>query len=458
MNYSPKPQFASTPTAPPIAPAPLQIAGARPWLSDERLVCMIIVASVCYQGVLCLINSTIMPLNRTLLGAAEAMILLMCFPLLLRRLLPGVVLMGVIAMVALLTVWIFNQQIDIKSVRDLIMPLCFFWLGCNIGRPEVADRAFKLAIWVVLIMGLFEALLLDYYTRWFDIYTYYVNMGVMNVGADIFVREDKLMSNGMRPEGIGRTLLPQLLGPHRVSSVFLEPIAMGNFATISAAWGLCRPASRWREGVFFVIAALVMMVLCDSRFALMSVTLLVIVRLLVSGPLLYMFVLAPLGAIALLLVMGYTTPNETGMIMNDDFHGRLAYSGWSLMKFDLPMLFGVGHTKTNYDEGYAHLLASFGLPLVLILLFSFWLLPVKDDAALRFRALASIYITLILCISGTSLFALKTSGILWFLVGCSLLSPMVAPIVGNRPKLLTSVTPAVTSSSPPNNRSMSHAD
>lgn len=448
MSDSPNPHY-----TPSVTPMPLRIPQANSWLSDERLVCIIIVASVCYQGVLCLINSTIMPLNRTLLGATEALLLMMCIPLLLRRLLPGVILLGVIAMISLLTIWLINQQINIKSVRDLIMPLCFFWLGCNIGRPEIADRAFKLAIGVVLIMGLFEAVALDYYTRWFNIFNYYVNMGVMTPGADSFIRDDKLMSNGMRPEDIGRTLLPQLLGPHRVSSVFLEPIAAGNFATISAAWGLSRPASQWREGAFFVVAALILMVLCDSRFALMSVSLLFAVRVILSGKLLYLCMLAPLGAIALLLVVGYTTPNETGGIMSDDFHGRLAYSGWSLMKFDAPMLFGIGHSKTYFDEGYAQLMASFGLPLVLLLWFSIWLLPVKNDTALRFRAMASIYIALILCISGTSLFALKTSGILWFLIGCSLLSPVVTPAVNCRLK-----SSPVFSSSPPAKRSMSHAD
>ncbi|WP_323815147.1 polysaccharide biosynthesis protein GumE [Cellvibrio sp. NN19] len=451
MNYSPKPQFASAPTASPVAPAPLQMAGARPWLSDERLACIIIVATVCYQGALCFINSTIMPLNRTLLGASEALILLICVPLLLRRVLPGVLMLGAISLALLSLIWLITQQVNIKSFRDLAMPLCYFWLGCNIGRTETADRAFKMAIWVVLIMGLFEALLLDYYTRWFDIYSYYVNMGAVNVGADIFVREDKLMSNGMRPEGIGRTLLPQLLGPHRVSSVFLEPIAMGNFATISAAWGLCRPASRWREGVFFVVAALIIMVLCDSRFALLTIALLILIRLLVHGALLNLFVLMPLLAIIGVLVIGATATNEAGhMVTSDDFKGRLSFSGWMLMEFDLPMLLGIKHTINFFDAGYAHTLNTFGLPLVLVLWLSFWLLPLKDPSAQRFRAMVSFYIALILCVSGTSFFALKTTGVLWFLVGCSLLSPAAA--------LASTSSPQMTSSSPPNNRSMSHAD
>lgn len=42
----------------------------------------------------------------------------------------------------------------------------------------------------------------------------------------------------------------------------------------------------------------------------------------------------------------------------------------------------------------------------------------KDVRGDRFRAFTTLYMSLILCVSGTSLFALKTAGILWFLVGC----------------------------------------
>ena len=439
MSYSPNPYY----TIPSVAPAQLHTPQERAQLSDERLVCTIVVAATCYTLVLCFINNNIMALNRSLLGATEAIILLMCAPLLLRRLLPSVLILGAITIAQLCLIWAICQQINIKSLRDIAMPLCFFWLGCNVGQKETADRALKMTIWVVLIIGFFELLLLDYYTRWFDIFSYYVNMGVTQLSADTFIREDRLMANGMRPEGIGRTLLPQLIGPHRVSSVFLEPVSLGNFATICAAWGLCRPASRWREGAFFVIAALVLIVLCDSRFAIMTVSLLVVLRLLLSQSLLYLCMFTPVAAITLILVVGYTTPNLTGYILEDNLHGRLAYSGWSLLKFDIPKLFGIGHTKVYYDEGYAHILATFGLPLALILWISFWLLPTKDSSSQYFRAMISVYIALILCVSGTSFFALKTSGILRFLVGCS----VYQPALGNHLK-----------SSLPVHRSMSHAD
>lgn len=419
MNY-PQAQYPGA-----ALPADLPLTKERRWLTDQRLVIFIIVASVGYQLGLCLLNTTVMSVSRAIVGLAEAVILAACVPLLLRRLLPGVLILACLCAAMLCILAIANEQINIKAYRDIAIPLCYFWLGCNLGRLDVADRALKAAICMVLFMGFYELFFLDSYTRWFDIFSYYVNIGSLNEETDL-VREDRLQANGMRPEGIGRTFFPGLLGPHRVSSVFLEPVSLGNFASLCAAWGLAR--SNWREGVFFVVAALVMMVLCDSRFALMTVSGFVLLRFLVRGSLFYFFIFTPILAVILLLAIGYHTPNETGRIISDDLHGRLAYSGWSLLKFDVPKLFGVGHTKVYYDEGYAHVMATFGLPMVIIFWGSFWFLSFTSAIGERFRAMVSLYIALILCISGFSFFALKSAGLLWFLVGCSLQKP--APLPG----------------------------
>lgn len=418
MNYQ-----QAYPPLPPL-PASTQRVHDQPWLSDQRLITFIVVASVGYQLVLCLLNTQLLPMSRALVGLAEAIILLACVPFLMRRLLPGVLILACLSAAMLCLLGIANEQLNIKAFRDIAIPLCYFWLGCNIGRLDLADRALKVAIGLVLAMGMFELLLLDTYTRWFDIFSYYVNIGSLDPAVG-FVREDRLQANGMRPEGIGRTLLPGLLGPHRVSSVFLEPVSLGNFASLCAAWGLAR--SHWREGIFFVLAAVVMMVLSDSRFALMTVTGFVVLRLLVRGTLLNLCVLAPIAAIVLLLIIGHYTPNETGRILNDDLQGRLAYSGWALLQFDALKLLGIGHTRVYYDEGYAHTLATFGLPMTLVFWGSFWLLPMKSATSQRFRAMVSLYIALILCISGFSFFALKSAGLLWFLVGCSLQQPAATP-------------------------------
>lgn len=415
VRYQAPPVLLATPL--PAGNAPLQHASSTA-VFEQRLVLAIMTAAVVYQAILCLINTQVFSISRAMVGMAEAMILAACLPILVRRLLPGVIiiltLMG--ALLCLLT--LVSGEVEIKAFRDLLIPLAFFWLGCNVGRPEVADRALTYAFSVVLIMGLFEFFLLDLYTEFFNIFGYYVNIGNLQVITE-YVRDSKLQMNGIRPDGIGRTLLPGLLGSHRVSSVFLEPVSLGNFASITAAWGLSRDKSEWRKGAFFVIAAIVLMVLADSRFALMSVSLMIAIRVLLSGSAIYLAILAPFGAIAIVLVTGYLIPERIG----DTFLGRLAISGWALAEFDAAMLLGVAPGENFADMGYAYVISTFSLPLCLLLWFSLWLLNIPDERGQRFRAFISIYIALILCVSGTSLFAFKTAAMLWFLVGCTLRNP-----------------------------------
>lgn len=396
---------------------PTNILPADAASRDQRLVTGILLAAVCYQALLCLLNTFGLRTSVAIVGLTEGLIMLACLPLLLRRLLPGLITIALLAGAYFCMAAIASGQLNPKTFRDLAIPLCFFWLGCNLGRPELVERALVPIIWLVIGLGLFELLMLDTYTHFFDIFSYYVSIGNLAPITD-YVRESKLQLNGTRPEGIGRTLLPGLLGNHRVSSVFLEPVSLGNFATIIAAWGLSRDARDWRKGLFFVSTAVVMIILCDSRFALILLPLMLIARFFLRGAAFNLALLAPFVAIGLVLLIGVTT-SEYG----DNFTGRIALSGWALLEFDPQLLLAITTPRFYGDMGYAYLIAGFGLPLCLLLWFSLWLQPMPDERGRRFRAFIALYIALILAISGSSLFAFKTSALLWCLLGCLLQNP-----------------------------------
>jgi putative polymerase len=382
---------------------------------SENAVLAILLATVCYQAILCFMNTHGLSTSRTLVGFAEALIYFSCIPLLMKRLLPNVIIITLVGTATLFFLTLISGSINAKAFRDLLIPLCYFWLGCNMGRPELVEKLLLWLITLVLAFGILETLFLDTYTSLFDIFSYYVSTGNLEPITD-YVRESRLQLNGIRPEGIGRTLLPELLGSHRVSSLFLEPVSLGNFAAICAAWGLSRDIHELRKLLFFVGVAIVLMVLSDSRFALMSVSLMIAMRLVLHGRALTLAIVAPFACTFLLLILGlYTTDN-----LGDNFRGRLAISGWSLLEFDVPTLMGATPSKNFGDQGYAYALSNFGLPMCLLLWFSFWLLPIQTQQGERFRAYVGIYIALILCVSGSSLFALKTAGIVWFLMGSCL--------------------------------------
>ncbi len=384
---------------------------------EQLWVTGVLLAAVAYQALLCLMNTFGLHTSVAIVGLTEVLIMLACVPLLMRRLLPGLIMIALLAGAYFCIAALASGWLNPKTFRDLIIPLCFFWFGCNIGRPEMIDCALPPIIVVVIALGLFELLMLDTYTRFFDIFSYYVSTGNLAPITD-FVRDSKLQLNGTRPEGIGRTLLPGLLGNHRVSSVFLEPVSLGNFATIVAAWGFSRDGKDWRKSVFFIGAAIVMIVLCDSRFALLLLPLMLATRLLLRGPLLNLAMLAPFVAVSLVMLAGAISEHH-----GDDLMGRLTVSGLSLLEFDTDLLFAFTVPPYFGDMGYAYLIAGFGLPLCLLLWFSLWLQPLPDERSRRFRALASLYMALILAVSGTSLFAFKTSALLWCMLGCMLQNP-----------------------------------
>ncbi|HSX85252.1 MAG TPA: polysaccharide biosynthesis protein GumE [Cellvibrio sp.] len=413
----------------PIAPVALPQTKSTVGIdNDQKLITGILLAAVGYQALLCMINTFGIHTSVAIVGLTEALIMLACLPILARRLLRGVMIIALLAGAYFCVATLISGQLNPKTFRDLAIPLCFFWLGCNLGRPELAERALVWVVLMVMLLGLIELLWLDTYTQFFDIFSYYVSTGNLVPITD-YVRESRLQLNGTRPEGIGRTLLPGLLGSHRVSSVFLEPVSLGNFATMVAAWGLSRNANDWRKAIFFVGSAVLMIILCDSRFALLLLPLMLGVRLLLRGTALNLALLAPFVAVTLVLLIGATT-TEYG----DNFMGRIALCGWSLLEFDPGLLFAVAVPPYFGDMGYAYLIAGFGLPVCLLLWASLWLQPMPDERSRRFRAFVALYIALILAVSGTSLFAFKTSALLWCLLGCMLQNPAPKRLSYSRPE------------------------
>ncbi len=342
----------------------------------------------------------------------ELAILAACLPLMLQRVPLAIALTGALVLVNGFALALVRADFDPKPLRDLLMPLAFLWVGMNAGGPPAADRILRRLVWVVLAVALFEFLAVEPFTRLFDIYSYYLARGVADPEMALY-RDDRLVASGMRPEGIGRTILP-FLGPHRASSVFIEPVSFGNFAVICAAWGLAKEPVEWRAMLFYVGAAALMLVLNDSRFGLVAVALLVLMRLaLLRGAEALAFVF-PFGAALTVVAIALLA----GGAYDDSFVGRLALTGNALMRMDLGEIFGLEAPAYGYfDAGYPYVLANFGLVAALALWGGYWLLPVAGDTGRRFQAYAALYLALILCVSGTSAFALKTAAPLWFLLG-----------------------------------------
>lgn len=374
----------------------------------------LLLAVVMHHWVLCFLHNKGLSVSVGRVAMAEMVIYAACVPMLLARLslrslVAVFVALGVCGVLALLR----GGYFDAKATRDLLIPLVFLWAGRSYGqRGGSLDRPLLVVCGVVVTIGLVQAVMPDVYNRFFNTFTYYVSLGGIS-SESAQVTGQSVTLNGMRPEGIGRTLLPQLLGAQRVASVFLEPVSLGNFAVLMLAWGLAKPFTEWRVAVWFVLAALVCIVLADSRFGLYMIGLMLLLRATLHGRGHWLSLLFPGLGVLLLLALASYTPG-TG----DNLVGRMTVSGTFLMAFDEMNLLGVRDFATNFgDMGYAYVFSRFSLPGALLMWVCVYAIPLRDETARRFRTFLSVYVTLILCVSGTSLFALKTAGLMWFVFG-----------------------------------------
>lgn len=376
------------------------------------LIMLILISSVCYLSALSFINARGLHVSPALVGLFEAFIFATSLGVLRRQLPLSTIAFAVCIAAWIVFTWIMRQGIDAKSLRDLLIPLLFLSLGRFVADVGFADRSLKWIIGIVVSIALYEVLFTDSYATLFNSFTFYRNISGVSEAAASF-KGQMLSLNGYRPEGIGRTILPIIFGSHRASSVFMEPIALGNFAVIILAWGLSKSWAEIVKNPVFVLGALLIITLCDSRFGLLMTATLLICR---AMPLPIISRLAPafpFMILGLLLCLAWLAPS-----IGDNLHGRVTTSGMALLHFDIAYLMGLGSPLPVFgDMGYAYLLSRFGAQLAIFLIAVIFLIPMADPRGAHFRNMIVLYIFANLAISGTSVFALKTAGIMWFLFG-----------------------------------------
>jgi putative polymerase len=407
---------------PPVRPVPL-MQPADPTTVSHFWVLLILLMSVCNLPVLAFLNAHGLAASSTLVGLAEALVFALCLGLQLRRLPPWTVALGLGMVSWIVLTWLFRQSPDVKSLRDLLIPILFISLGRLVADSAFAERCLRGITVLVVVVALFEVLFTDVYGALFNTFSFYANLGSISESNAMFSGQT-LTLNGYRPEGIGRTLLPALLGAHRASSIFLEPVSLGNFAAIVSAWTLSRDwKDMGRPALLLGLAALLLIVLSDSRFGMLVVALLLGYRLLPMPTFRWVAPVFPFVMFGAILVVGWFVP-----VMGDNLLGRIAVSGQALLTFDPAQLMGIDIRMPMYgDMGYAYVLSRFGALLVIALLLILFLMPCNSERGQRLRAMLVLYFFSSLAISGTSVFALKTAGPMWFLLGALAADPRLSP-------------------------------
>lgn len=299
-------------------------------------------------------------------------------------------------------------QNDVKALRDIFIPVIFFAMGSRLSDIKLADR---LAVWsaiIVLVFACFEYFLLDVYLKWFNVLGYYISRGTVTL-AESFGATEGLFISGNRPEP--RTILP-FLGQHRVSSVFLEPVSMGNFGAIIFAWAMFRRgwAGRW----FLFPAAIAMTVFADARFGLFTCILMAALTPFFRIIPRTVWLVMPLLILAVIGAYGLASGTHGG---DNSLSGRIEATASIISKLPVGVVAGVETTQGfTADSGMAYTLTKFGLLGFPALWALFVFQPLRSARSWEFQSMMILYLLLIMVISN-SFFSIKTAALMWFLSG-----------------------------------------
>ena len=376
----------------------------------------LVFGALSFNFILCFIDTNMIGVSALSVVATEIAIisgaLIASFPVVGRMhlLLICATFLYLLILILIRTLQFGDSELDPKIFRDSMIPFAFFWLGTRVFSLRNADAIMLVAGALVTAVAVFEYLFIDVYLRYFNIIMYYVARG--SVAAErLEILSSNLFESGIRPEG--RVLFP-ILGDHRVSSIFLEPVSPGNFALVVFFWAIVRWKVRKVLCVALFSMALLMIILADNRFGAF-LCLSVVGLVLLPSRLLYLFVAClPFIVICALFGIAYTFE---GVLIDNSFVGRLVLSGDILRTFDVRTWLGIGESaRSAFDSGYGYVISQVGIFGFSMLWIVFMMLKGADREFFVFRSLTGLYFATVLSVS-YSPFTIKTAALLWFLLG-----------------------------------------
>jgi putative polymerase len=385
------------------------------FLSKESLSASIVVVAITFNAILAIVNAHVVALSQLHVSLIEVAINGLAIAVIALNLrasmLPWAILLAMSLMLHL-ALAVANQAFNPKFIRDAIEIPVFIALGMVYARGNVVRLLLYIQC-IVLLVLFFELLFPDAYSRIFDILSYYINTRNFSL-RDFWNQDSSLFVSATRPD---ERFLLGFLNIHRASSIFLEPVSLGNYAIVVTAFTL----AFWREmtatkKVFFTITTLIMIVGSDGRLAAITCTALVLGSFIF--PLLPRFsnVFYLPGALLLCVtvVVGFGL-----RAVGDDFSGRLAGSINFLTSLNGPALLGSHPEQSAFavDSGISYFIITQSVFAPAVIWLFVCLIPrYQDRRSTIFVHSICIYIAVNLLVS-YSLFSIKTAALMWFIYG-----------------------------------------
>ena len=395
-----------------IEPAP----AAGKW--HVRGAVALFVAAVSYNLPLSIINAHGIGIGRTALIGVEAILMACGLLLALTRWRPEMtrwlLMIGAFFLLSLALAQL-RGGFDPKSFRDMLMFAVFVMVGMLVPQPTLRRTLVAMQC-VILAVMLIEVTFPDQYGALVDPRSYFISSRGFTPEQ---LSGDSDLFGAVRPDE--RFFFPAL-GWNRASSIFLEPLSLGNYASFAMlAMLLYWRDWSWRLRGFMALSSAVILVGSDGRFAGASALILLLVApLLQRLPAVLALAYLPLGiAVARVASIGLAWNP-----LNDDFPGRMARGMKQLFKLDWYDVLGFSvPTPALADSGIAYLVMSQSLVGVIMLQMFLYVQPElrRPDQKLVLHGTALTFALSILV--SISMLSIKTAGFYWLLVGAVIAQP-----------------------------------
>jgi len=375
-----------------------------------------VLCAVFFNAVFAVFNAHITAVSPVLVMAGEAVIVAGVWAVILMnvRSLPDVrfsLLYLLLSFCIFVFVSLVQENIFLKSFRDILVLVSFFILGSLVKKSDVILTV-KIAAFLVFSFILIEGFFPDLYVSVFQPADYY------NATRGIEFRDE----NALGVYGAALSYSDRFsLRPfeHRLSSLMLEQVSLGNFAVFLCMFfcGFYKSLSVFER--FFILAVtLASAVTSDSRLAMG------LVLLFMAGaaafrmapryfPLLYM----PLIVIASFIAL-YGTPYAAGSIA-DNLPGRIGMSVYFLSTMQWEWFLGGSLEDINraWDSGYAYIIfTQTGIGLAALWIFSSVSIAQRTAEERIYASCLSLFLFLSLLVSA-SILSIKIASLLWFVAG-----------------------------------------
>ncbi len=374
----------------------------------------IVVGAVCFNAGLAIVNGNVAGLTQAPVVVAEVTFVTLAHAVALanyrREMAPWYGLLGLFVAFAIVRS-LSSQNLDVKYLRDVMIIPTFVVLGMTFDARRLGRIVVTIQV-VMLVFLVMEAVDVQAFSDLFKIQDYYINTRGLTA-EDFWNKDSTLFVSATRPDGSFLSIIDL----HRLSSIFLEPVSLGNYCMAVVAF-LC---ACWRElgrpaRYFLVITTGLAMVGCDSRLAMASVPPMVLCcafapRMPRFSALVYVPAVLALG----FLMVGFGNYEPGG----DDFPGRIAHTVYLLRTYGLPEYLGLSDELISkaVDSGIAYLITTQSIFVVIALLATI-ALAASDDRPDKTRIVHAvmIYIAVNMMVS-FGLLTIKTAALLWFIYG-----------------------------------------